>query len=956
MNFSATSSADDAFDASFWRAANNALDRALDLPDADRRAFVTSLGDTDPELATEVTRLLTRIEQIGVNAPNNALGALTPALGQPASHSHQSRKADDAVDFDPLSQRALHAEKHTRKSARHRGELCGAWRLDNMIGAGGMGEVWLAERADGLYRAKAAVKFLRTDSNAAAFEARFSQERMLLARLNHAGIARLLDAGRKFGTPFLVLEYVEGKQLLDYLNESAATVAERLRVLRQIVEAVAYAHSQLVVHRDLKPSNVLVTTDGQVKLLDFGVAGLLQDQQNDEITESALTRTTGRGLTLEYASPEQIVGEATGVASDVYSLGALGFHMLAGRRAHLSDKPGRAALEYLILHPDAPRLSQTARETSGARAKDSIAPPRDAHRIDGDLDAIIACALRRDPQPRYRSADALLADLWRLDARRPVSVRSGERSYRVYRWLRRHWLPALLGTTLLGSLVAGLGVSVWQTVRARTEAARATKAADYLVDLLRSTDPEINGGQWPTALSLLERAKQDVERRFASDPQTEARLSTMLASTFRSLSRDTEALPVAKRAVELSRQQFGEASLETALATSTLAEIQYWLEDERDALYLFDQAIPILQKNLAANDVRLQRAVLNRANTLARLFRFEESEAAFQAHLSSLGAGDTARWSRAEAEGDYARSLTSQGRWSDAHDILLRNEAIYNIPPKGQEKLALLNRQSLASAQVVLGRYDGAEVRMLALRDAWTALAGPKSMQVFELHNELGYLYYRLGEGKKSEEIYRELRRLQDELPDFEPLRKWTTEIDLLEIQLLFGRAPLSQIDVASNSLAARIADTPKAKSERGVWLYTRLALIVDACGDAARARSLLAQAREIARELKLAEGPWLRRIVRAEAGIDRRTGAADSLAKLQSSRAATVAAQKGGFSQRVIGAHLEYALAVAARNPDAARAALAEARATLPPTIPKNHYARALVDFVAVVIEPNAD
>jgi serine/threonine-protein kinase len=966
------------FDAEHWQRVNAALDQALDLDEIARGEHLRQLRQIDPDLASEVNRLLSRAsantsqgsaESSNARAPHEALktALVRPGLTTELATIFQGEKTL-AGGFDGLLHRALAGEKKRARSEHQSGDLCGAWRLERIIGTGGMGEVWLAERADGLYQAKAAVKFLRADANLEAFAARFAQERVLLARLNHAGIARLLDAGAKGGLPFLVLEYVEGLPLLNHIIEYAPLLEQRLRVFRAIVEAISYAHTQLVVHRDLKPSNVLVSESGQVKLLDFGVAGLLASDDGDETTESAATRIAGRGLTIEYAAPEQITGDATGVASDVYSLGALGYHLLSGHRAHLPEKAGRAALEYAVLHGDPERLSVAAKSKHRVTARDNIPPPSDAHRIDADLDAIFARAMRREPELRYRTADELLNDLRRHAERRPISARREDRAYRTRLWLRRNWLPSSLATTLAVALVAGLGVSLWQAERARVEAKRANKTTDYLIDLLRGADPDLNGGQWPTAMSLLERARNDVAEKFADDPATEARLSSLVASTYRRLSRDTEGLPVAVRAYELAKQLHGENALETALAQSILAESLYWLERENESIGHSESALRILQAKLPTSDERFRRTQLNHANTLARLFRFDESERVFQAHFQTLGNTAADRWPRAVAEGDYARALTAQGRWGDAYAMLAKNEAAYNAPPPGQEKVALHNRQSLVSTQTVLGRYDGVEARMLAMLDDWRRLAGSTSAQVFDLYNELGYLYYRLGDGEKAERAYEKLRELQDKLPNFEPIRKWSTDVDLLEIRLMFGRSALSRLAGEARALSDTVRQNSRANTERGVWLMTRLAMVVDACGDAASAKELLLKARGLANEAKLSDGPWARRITRAEAGIDRRelnAGATsrakdDTVGRLKQSLERVEQSQSGGFSQRLIGAYLEYALALTARSAPAdllaAQESVNKARKTLPPTLPPEHYARALVDYVDAIVASGED
>ncbi|MGL5001551.1 MAG: serine/threonine-protein kinase, partial [Casimicrobium sp.] len=704
---------DEAFDADRWRRIDQALDQALELEGDEREALLASLDVQDATIASDVRKLLARAEPV-VETSHRRIGLTTElatifSTGSPLASER---------GFDGLLQRALRAEKATLKNARHRGELCGAWRLDSMIGIGGMGEVWLAERADGLYNAQVAVKFLRTHPNFEAFEVRFAQERALLARLNHSNIARLIDAGRKFGTPFLVLEYVDGAPLLDYVVEHAPTIELRLHIFRQIVEAVAYAHTQLIVHRDLKPSNVLVTAQGQVKLLDFGVAGLLGDDSGGA-SESSVTKISGRGLTIEYAAPEQISGDTTGIATDVYSLGALGFHILTGHRAHLVDKSGRAALEHAVLHTDAPRVSEAAQTRPSVVAKDSISPPRDALKIGADIDAIFARAMRRDPAHRYRTAEEFLADLRRFAEKRPIATRRNDRVYRGKLWIRRNWLSTSLAATLLVSLVGGLAVSLWQADRARIEAARATKTADYLVELLRSADPDLNGGQWPTSISLIDRARDDVGRRFADDPATEARLSSMLVTTLRSLSRDADAIPIAQRAVELAKLEFGANSIEALRATRALATAYYWNNDFRTARTIFASSVQPLLARLPAASLEAFEVKQFGAESLCAVYVVAGAESMFQSLTThpALDAMDepTRRWTIANNDGKLASCVTRSGNWQAAADLLRKHTAVYENPPTANVKDALYHLEFGLSVQTVLGDTDNLEVGIRSL-------------------------------------------------------------------------------------------------------------------------------------------------------------------------------------------------------------------------------------------------
>ena len=421
-----------------WQRVSDLFDEVIELAEGERIAFIRKLWGTEPEVASELAALLVAAAKVDK----------APTLAQ--------------APFDSMLSDAL-AKQNADNAAYRPGQKFGAWTLEECIGQGGMGEVWRAKRSDGLYKASAALKLLRSDQSSEKLSARFRRERVVLARLNHPNIARLLDAGVEQHQAFIVLELINGMPMLDYVTEHTKTLADRLRLIRDIALAVEHAHSQLVLHRDLKPSNVLVTADGQIKLLDFGIAGVLDNSADEPMTK--LTQLTGRGLTLEYASPEQITGEATVAASDVYSLGVLLFHLCTGNRPFAASST-RAALEYAMVNTDPPRASASiATKMPGPFSPelvDQINPPVDAYRLRGDLDAIISRAMRLTPAERYPTAAALAADLDAWMGERPTSIHAGDRAHATRLWFKRHWKIVSAITVSVVLVVAALGVSLWQ--------------------------------------------------------------------------------------------------------------------------------------------------------------------------------------------------------------------------------------------------------------------------------------------------------------------------------------------------------------------------------------------------------------------------------------------------------------------------------------------------------------
>lgn len=404
-----------AMDGERWRSIEALFQRALDVAPAERERFLAEQC-SDAELRREVAELLAS------DAREDAFLRTDSRLQAPAP--------------------ALEA------GAPDLGATLGAWRLVEPLGRGGMGVVFKVVRADGQYRQAAALKRVRVDIGREAAE-RFLVERQILARLNHTGIARLLDGGvTPDGTSFLVMELVDGEPIDAHLDARRAPIAERVDVFLRVCEAIAYAHRNLVVHRDLKPSNVLVTRDGAVKVVDFGIAKVLEDDT------PGLTRTGQRLLTPEYASPEQIRGEPVTTASDVYSLGVLLHVILTGAHPHGEFEKDRFALEQAICERPPTRPSTSARGALPAAAARGLRPVALQRELAGDLDNIVLMALRKEPERRYASVDALAADLRRYRAGMPVEARGDDLAYRARRFAGRHRVGVAVGFALLAAAVA----------------------------------------------------------------------------------------------------------------------------------------------------------------------------------------------------------------------------------------------------------------------------------------------------------------------------------------------------------------------------------------------------------------------------------------------------------------------------------------------------------------------
>jgi serine/threonine protein kinase len=448
------------------------------------------------------------------------------------------RAADPAFLDGPL------AGPGAPRAAIDAGARYGAWTLVRPIGEGGMGQVWLAERGDGMYSRRAAVKLLGRGVGGPATQARFVREGQILARLTHPNVASLIDAGVQDGERFLVLEYVAGQRVDDWCDARRLGIRDRVKLFLQVCSAVAHAHGNFVVHRDLKPSNVFVSDDGVVKLLDFGVAKLLDTAEaGREATE--LTRAGGVGMTPEFAAPEQVAGGAVTAATDVHALGLVLYELLTGRRPFAKGSRTTAAVLRAILDVEAPRASAAVageRDEQHGRAlaeRRSTLPARLADELRGDLDNILAKALKKVPAERYGTVRELAADLQRWLDDLPVEARSDSISYRTLKFVRRHRYAVGTATVAVLALVVGAAVALWQAhearlqaQRAERESARATAVKEFVLDLFNEGDVNNPGGKIArdaTVETLLSNGAARIERRLANQPEAREELLDTLA-------------------------------------------------------------------------------------------------------------------------------------------------------------------------------------------------------------------------------------------------------------------------------------------------------------------------------------------------------------------------------------------------------------------------------------------
>jgi len=513
------------------------LGDALDQPADSRQSWLDALSGNDADFRADLTRLLAHQD---ANTLRGQVDAGAAGMAQAMAGDGDAEEAHLA------------------------GDTVGRFRLERPLGAGGMGVVWRAQAIEDPSRPPVAIKLPATRGNARVAAERLAREGAILAALNHPNIARLVEVGTTGGgAPFIALEFVDGVPLPVYCDERKLPTEDRLALFVKVLDAVAYAHATLVLHRDLKPANVFVNTGGEVKLLDFGIAKLLD--QSGSANETALTRLAGRALTPDYASPEQIAGTPLTVASDVYSLGVMLFELLTGERPYRLKRGSAAELEEAILNADTSRPSTVIGEPFAHRNGDTVSRLR--RKLTGDLDTIVLKALKKAPGERYATVAALREDVKRFLDGRPVLATPDRLSYRVRKFVIRNRLIVGAAASVFLALVAGLAVALWQANAAREqarvareEAARAEQVKEFLLSMFEKgsrNQPDAAAARKMTVVDLLSGAGDSLRGRFADQPRLKSELLTTTAGILWDLDRFDDALKLFREADKIAETEPG---------------------------------------------------------------------------------------------------------------------------------------------------------------------------------------------------------------------------------------------------------------------------------------------------------------------------------------------------------------------------------------------------------------
>ncbi len=690
-----------------WRELSAWLDRVLEVEVAERESWLEREIE-DPELRAEVAELAALAER----EPGVVDGSAAERLAT------------------LLSERGL-VDRGVRESAQER---VGPYEIVEEIGRGGMGVVYLAERADGQFENRVALKLIRPGLDSGEVVRRFEHERRVLAQLEHPNIARIFDGGvTEDGRLYFAMEYVDGEPITSHCDRHRLRIEDRLRLFTRVCDAVQYAHGRLVVHRDLKPSNVLVAENGDIKLVDFGIAKLLTDESAE------LTRVGGnQPVTPAYAAPEQIEERPVTTATDIHALGVLLCELLSGRRPFEVGSGSRHELADAILTSDPMTPSRCVSEEEGEAAslrRESVTGLR--RRLSGDLDAIAGTALRKIPEERYASAQAMREDIEAHLAHRPIRARSEGALVRSGKFVRRHRVGVAATLLVIGALAAGLAGTTLQSRARALEARKAEEVKDFVLELFEASDPSVARGEDVTARALLDRGAERIESELAGQPEVQAQLLGTVGLLYVRLGLDDEAEPLLKRSLEQTEDLYGSNSLEAAAARDRWAVLLWSRGDYAESETAHRQVLAVRERLLGSDHSLVAETLTHLANAVTGSGDYEESEKLHRRALAIERAEHGVEAERtADSMANLAAVLRVQGNYDEAEPLYRKALAI-------QERVLGVDHPSLAGTALGLasllstrGDFDEAEEFFRRSIDLREKIFGPENPQLaFPLEN-----------------------------------------------------------------------------------------------------------------------------------------------------------------------------------------------------------------------------
>lgn len=780
---------------------------ALELEEG-RTAFLDEACGGDAELRKEVDSLL------------HSSGKTMGFLRQPVLQAAQQITAEDGLS----------------------GKRIGAYRLLRVTGEGGMGKVYLAARADDLYQKEVAIKTVQGGlGQNRAMLLRFRSERQILANLDHPNIARLLDGGiTDEGLPYLVMEYVNGVRLDDYCRVNKLGTEQRLQLFCTVCAAVEYAHKNLVVHRDIKPANILVTAEGIPKLLDFGIAKLL----NPESGDLAKTLTSERMMTPEYASPEQVRGDQVTTSTDVYALGVLLYELLAGRRPFRLDTTSPFEMARIICEQDPEPPSVVS------AANSELAPPDASRTLSGDLDNIVLMAMRKEPVRRYVSVAALASDVKAYLAGYPVHARTATWKYRSAKFVRRHKAAAAAAAIVALALI-GFSIGMGLLARRATqERLTAQRESQFLEGIFEAATPDQARGRQITARELLDQGAKRVDRELVGDPALQGTMLLNIGRAYVALGAYDQAEPLLQRAYVLRKQSLGNDNTDVADALMAWAQCLRLLGNYKGAEPLYRQTLVTYQKKSGNHNP----AVLESLAAIGECLYLENRDTEAEPLLREALALDRELNSDSGARNYLALLLERKGSYPESLQLLRETVEFQRRTAGADSPSYALSLHNLAGALIDAGDLAGAETTERHALDLRRKLLGDHHPDLSYPLNNLGFLLLEEGNWVAAEPFLREnLELLRSSLGEKNvrfgsALNNWA--------RVLQAKGDYDQSETTFKQALETITQSNGSQSWTAAKVTANLGLLQFDRGDYAGAERYARQALEIVHKLGGEENP----------------------------------------------------------------------------------------------------
>jgi eukaryotic-like serine/threonine-protein kinase len=708
-----------------WEQISSIVDRALDLDPDEQIAFVDDVCGNDEALKANVIHFLDSVE------PSDGLWDKMVESGSILVNEITTSDVD--IDgswlFSPLKQ-------------------AGPYRVLELIARGGMGNVYLAERSDGQFERKVAIKILRHELSSKNHVNRFLAERNILSGLEHPNIARLYDGGiTDDNRPYLVMEYVDGLPITTYCKENGCALKEILDLFKQVCKAVEYAHRNLIVHRDLKPDNILVKPDGTVKILDFGIAKILDDELSPE--NLVLTKENLHMLSIQYAAPEQVTLERITTATDVYALGLLLYEMITGRPPF--DLKGKKLEE----------AEQVIRFEKPENPSKIISDRNITKKVKGDIDAIVLTALQKKPDLRYRRVDQLLDDVNCYMDDLPISVRSNGWRYRIIKFTRRR--PWVIAAGITGFMVTMGYLIILQTYTdqlqterniAQIEAEKAEIISDFVIMLFESNDPDFEDGNLPTVFELLERGVQRAEL-LEDRPEISAQMLEVIAQMYDKLAQYQLSEPIYRQVVDIRRTLYSEPHADLAASLDRLGDtlLRSGYLDEAEEILI--EAIEIAH---AVGDPVIEADAINDLGLVH--YKRGNYRAAEENHIRALELRREALGESHHRVGtslnNLAVALEAQGRMDEAEKLYLQSLSVKRESLSDDHSDVTLTLAQLGRIYSETGNHEKAEPLLTQALESNRRRLGPQHPRIAADLNDLAALYSHQHKYQMAEELFRE--------------------------------------------------------------------------------------------------------------------------------------------------------------------------------------------------------